>query len=163
MVKRVNRLIGDPPERRKRTVEKRIWPKRTRIMVFGTFDGLHLGHLNLFKQARRLAKRSFLIVSIARDKNVFKIKGKYPYNDERKRMALIKESRVVDKVILSGIKNHIPHIIKIHPDVIALGYDQKAYVKNLKKDLSKKGISVKVVRLKPYKEKIYKNRLLNGS
>ena len=46
------------------------------------------------------------------------------------------------------------------PDIIALGYDQKEYVKNLKKDLKNKGISVKVVRLKPYKEKVYKNHLL---
>ena len=42
---------------------------------------------------------------------------------------------------------------KEKPDVIALGYDQKAYIKNLKKDLKNKGISVKIIRLKPYKEK----------
>ena len=41
-------------------------------MVFGTFDGLHKGHLNFFKQAKKLAQKSFLIVSIARDLNVLK-------------------------------------------------------------------------------------------
>ncbi len=131
----------------------------TRIMVFGTFDDLHEGHLNFFQQAKKLAKKSFLITSIARDKNVFKIKGKYPHKNERARMLLVKKCKLVDKVILSGVKNHIPHIIKEKPDIIALGYDQKAYVQNLKKDLKNKGISVKIVRLKPYKEKIYKNHL----
>ena len=129
-------------------------------MVFGTFDGVHKGHLNFFKQAKKIAKESFLIVSVARDRNVLKIKGRLPFLGEKKRTTLIKKYRIADKVVLSGAKNHIPHIIKERPDVIALGYDQKAYVKDLKKDLKNKGILVKIVRLKPYREKIYKNNLL---
>lgn len=145
--------------------------KKTKIMVFGTFDGLHQGHINFFKQARalkslvpgqakNLIKNSFLIVSIARDKNVLRIKGKYPDKNERARMALVKKCKLVDKVVISGIKNHLPHIVKMLPDIIALGYDQKAYIQNLKKDLKNKGILVKIVRLKPFKEKIFKNCLL---
>ncbi len=133
-------------------------------MAFGTFDGLHKGHLDFFRQAKNCAKDSFLIVSVARDKNVLKIKGHYPSLNERKRLALvkklIKKSRLVNKVVLAGAQDHIPHIIKERPNIIALGYDQKTYVKNLKKDLKNKGIIVKIARLKPYKEKIYKSRLL---
>jgi FAD synthetase len=131
-----------------------------KIMVFGTFDGLHQGHLNFFKQARNLHQFPFLIVSIARDKNVLKIKGKYPNLSEQARMILVQKCKLVDRVVLSGIKNHIPHIARMRPDIIALGYDQWAYVKNLKKDLKNKGILVKIVRLKPFKEKVYKNHLL---
>lgn len=131
-----------------------------KIMVFGTFDGLHPGHLNLFKQAKNLSKSSFLIVSIARDSNVFKIKGRKTRLSEKSRVELVKNSKIVDKVVLSGVKNHLPHILKESPEIIALGYDQKAYVKNLKKDLKQAGLVVKIVRLKPYKEKIYKNTLL---
>jgi cytidyltransferase-like protein len=134
--------------------------KHTKVMVFGTFDGLHKGHLNFFRQAKNFIKNSFLIVSIARDKNVFRIKGKYPDKNEKERMYLVQDCKLVDKVILSGIKKHIPHIKKENPDIIALGYDQKAYVKNLKKDLKDRGVLVKIIRLKPYKEKIYKNHLL---
>lgn len=132
-------------------------------MVFGTFDGLHPGHLNFFKQARKLVPNPMLIVSLARDKNVLKIKGRRPVYGEKKRLRLVKNCPLVDKVVLSGLKNHIPHIVKENPDIIALGYDQKAYVKNLKKDLENKGKKnklVKIVRLLPYKEKIYKNNLL---
>lgn len=134
--------------------------KKVKIMVFGTFDGLHDGHFNFFKQARKMSAKPFLIVSVARDRNVFKIKGKFPLFNEKKRMFLVKECKLVDKVVFSGVKNHIPHIIKESPDIIALGYDQKAYVKNLKKDLKNKGIIVKIARLKPFKENIYKNNLL---
>lgn len=141
-------------------VEKNPRARREKIMVFGTFDGLHKGHFNFFKQAKKLSKNPFLVVSIARDKNVYKIKGATSILNEKKRFALVNSSKLVDRVVLSGIKNHLPHILKEKPDIIALGYDQKAYVKNLKKDLKNKGLNVKVVRMQPYKEKIYKNKLL---
>lgn len=134
----------------------------TKVMIFGTFDGVHKGHLNFFTQARNLAKNSYVIVSIARDVNVKKIKGKLPFNNEKKRKLLVQKSKLVHKVVLSGLKNYIGHIKKELPDVIALGYDQKAYVKELKSNLNDKLKHVKIVRLKPYKEKIYKNSLLHA-
>jgi hypothetical protein len=42
---------------------------------------------------------------------------------------LIKEQKI-HKVVLSGVKNHLPHIVRECPDIIALGYDQNFYVKN---------------------------------
>lgn len=134
--------------------------KLIKIMVFGTFDGLHKGHIHFFNQAKNIVKNSFLIVSIARDKNVLKIKGKLPILNEIDRMNLVEECNLVDKIVLSGLKNHIPHIVKENPKIIALGYDQKFYVKNLKKDLKNKGILVKIIRLKPYKKNLFKNHLL---
>lgn len=136
--------------------------KITKIMLFGTFDGLHQGHLNLFKQARFLAEKSYLIVSIARDKNVFKIKKAFPDLSEKQRLNLLKKSKLIDKVVLGSVDKYLEHIIKEKPEIIALGYDQKAYVKNLEKDLKNKGFLVKIKRLKPYKEKIYKNHLLKN-
>ena len=138
-------------------MEKRL---PTRIMIFGTFDGVHPGHLNFFRQARKLSKNSLLIVSIGRDQNVLRVKGKLPRKNEKLRFKLVKKTRLADKVVLGGTKNHIPHILKEKPDIIALGYDQKNYIKNLKNELKKRGLKVKIVRLKPYKEKIYKNHLL---
>jgi len=135
--------------------------KQTKIMIFGTFDGLHKGHLNFFKQAKNFIKNSFLIVSIARDKNVLRIKKRKPLLGEKERFALVKRCDLVDKVILAGKVNYLAHILKEKPDIIALGYDQKAYVKDLKKDLKNKGILIKIIRLKPYKKKIYKNHLIN--
>ena len=133
---------------------------KVKILVFGTFDGLHKGHLDFFKQARKLAERPFLIVSVARDKNVKRIKGQAPKLGEEKRLALIKKCILVNRAVLAGLENYLPHILKESPNIIALGYDQKAYVKNLKKDLKNKGLIVKIMRLKSYKEHIYKNHLL---
>ena len=129
-------------------------------MLFGTFDGLHQGHLNLFKQARRIEKKSFLIASIARDINVFKIKGHKPLFNQKDRLNLVKKCELVDKVILAGKTNYLSHILKEKPNIIALGYDQKAYVKNLKEDIKRNNLDIKIIRLKPYKEYIYKTHLL---
>jgi len=129
-------------------------------MVFGTFDGLHKGHLNFFQQAKNLVKNSYLIVSVARDCNVKKIKGRKPDLNEKERFNLIQKNKIVDKAVLAGKNNYLTHIKKECPDIIALGYDQKAYVKNLKKDLKSQRILIKVIRLKPYQAHIYKNHLL---
>ena len=126
-------------------------------MVFGTFDVLHKGHLNFFKQARSLSNFPYLIVSVARDVNVKKIKGQNPKNGERKRRAVIKNCYLVNKAVLGGKVGYLPHILKEKPAIIALGYDQRAYVKGLKRELAKKGLKVKIKRLKSYKPKVFKS------
>ena len=131
-------------------------------MVFGTFDGLHKGHENFFQQARVLARpaKPFLIVSVARDKNVKRIKGRKPSLNEKQRLRKLKKHPLVSKALLGDLGNHIPHIIKQEPDLIALGYDQKHYVKGLRSTLKAKGLKVKIVRLKSYHPEKFKSSII---
>ena len=85
-----------------------------KVMVFGVFDLLHPGHLNFLIQARELGDK--LIVSIARDLNVFKIKGQRPVHGERQRLEALTLLPVVDKVVLGGLRDPWPHIVKEKPD-----------------------------------------------
>ena len=133
-----------------------------RIMVFGTFDLIHPGHRNFFKQAKALAKNAYLIVSIARDKNVLRIKKYLPGNKQSVRKANIAQLPEVDEVMLGGSQDHLPHIIKARPDIIALGYDQTAYVDDLKAELKEAGLKTKIVRLKPHKPHIYKTSIIKN-
>lgn len=130
---------------------------KTKVMAFGTFEFFHKGHENFLKQARKLAKDVFLIVSIARDKNVKKIKGFYPYYNERQRLNNLKKSNIADKVALGSLSNYLAPILREKPEIIALGYDQKVFTKNLKNILAEKGLDVKVVRLKAFKPKVFKS------
>ncbi len=134
--------------------------QQIKIMVFGTFDFLHKGHLDFFKQARKLAKNPFLIVSIARDSNVNKIKGKKPILSEKKRAQEVKSTGLVDKVVLGGKSSYLPHILKEKPNIIALGYDQSAYTENLQTSLMDKGLAVVIKRLKAYNPHLYKSSIL---
>lgn len=129
-----------------------------RVMVFGTFDILHPGHINFLEQARKLG--DFLIVSIAREKNVKRIKGRRPYHSEKERKELLSSLKFVDKVAVGANKDYLNHIIKQKPDVIALGYDQKYYTDKLKEKLAQRGLKVKIVRLKSYKPNLYKSSKL---
>ncbi len=129
-------------------------------MVFGTFDLLHKGHIHFFKQARKLVKDPFLIVSVALDINVKKIKGQKPVTNQNMRMHTVSQIPLVDKVVLGASKDYLSHITKEKPNIIALGYDQEAYTENLVSKLRKRGLDVEVIRLKPFKHEVYKSTLL---
>ena len=118
-------------------------------MVFGAFDILHPGHLDFLKQAKKLGR--YLIVSVARDKNVKKVKGVAPVFSEKERLQNIRALKIVDRVVLGGISDPMPHIKKEKPDVIALGYDQGDYLDNLQ------DLKIKTVRLKAFKPGAYKS------
>lgn len=138
--------------------------KKIRIMVFGTFDIIHEGHANFFKQARALADDPYLIVSVARDSSVARIKAARPRNSESIRLAKIEKHPLVDKAILGDAKGYIGHIRANMPDIIALGYDQEGeYVENLENDLKRAGLSVKVVRMKAFQPEKYKTSKLGAS
>lgn len=126
-----------------------------KVILFGTFDIIHKGHLNLFWQARKLG--NYLIAVVARDKTVQEVKGRSPRHNEKERVKLIRASGLAEKVVLGNLKNKYAVIKKYQPGIIALGYDQKFLVDNLKKKLKEfKLIKTKIVRLKAYKPKIYK-------
>lgn len=140
--------------------KNKVLTRPIKVLVFGTFDMVHKGHRNLFAQARQLAGEVKLIVSIARDKNVLRIKGRAPRKTEQQRLQMVKKLPEVDSVVLGGVREHMPHIIRLKPDIIALGYDQRAYVSGLRAELKAAGLSTKVVRLKPYLPEKFKTSLL---
>lgn len=121
-----------------------------KVMCFGAFDGLHPGHLDFFKQARKYG--DFLIVSVGTDRNVERIKGKAPLFDQKERLDLVSAVGIVDRVILGAEEDFYAEIKKYSPDVICLGYDQWASEQEVREELDRVGLSkTKVVRLKPHK------------
>lgn len=125
------------------------------VMVFGTFDILHPGHLDFFRQAKKYGDR--LIVVVARNVNVKKIKGRFPRFSERIRLKNVKKIKLVDEAIFGDEKDFFKVIRKKKPDVICLGYDQKMKALDLKRKLKRMRLETKVFRLKAYKPRIYKS------
>jgi len=128
------------------------------VIVFGTFDLLHLGHLALFRQAKK--QGDYLIAVVARDKTVLEVKHKSPRDNERERVRKIKTSGLVDKVILGNLRDKYSSIKKYRPQIIALGYDQRFLTDDLAEKLQEFKIKAKIVRLKSYKPSIYKTSKL---
>lgn len=146
-------------------------------MVFGTFDIFHPGHADFFKQACQYGDR--LIVVVARDETVKKIKGKLPENNEKKRLEKVQRSELVDKAVLGRplqnintcevIKKENEHkgqyeiIREYNPDVICLGYDQKFFTEKLQENLSEFGLDkTEIVRLKSFNSEKYKSSKLKN-
>lgn len=126
-----------------------------KAMMFGTFDIIHPGHINLIIQAKKISNN--IIVVIARDINVNKIKNRLPINNENVRLENVKELSLANKVIL-GDTNDVYKVIKIHrPEIIFLGYDQIEFTNNLKQRLDNFGLhGTEIIRLKSFGPKIYK-------
>lgn len=127
-------------------------------MAFGTFDVYHKGHENYLRQAKKLGE--YLVVVVARDKNVLRIKKQETKNKEQKRKKILEESGLADEVVLGDLKDKYKIIEKYRPSVIALGYDQKVYLVELKEKLKEFEINAKIVRLKSFKPEIYKSSKL---
>ncbi|MDP3965386.1 MAG: riboflavin kinase [bacterium] len=140
---------------------KKFFEDFQRIMVFGTFDIVHEGHADLFRQARALASNPYLIVSVARDTVAERIKGMKPRNSEEARRTAVARHALVDEAVLGDEEGYIGHIRTNMPDIIALGYDQKGeFVENLEQDLHDAGMETRVVRLAAFKPEVYKTSKL---
>lgn len=144
MISNVSKEIENP-EISKSNRKKKI------AVTAGTFDLLHPGHYNTLKFAKSLADE--LIVIIARDKTVEKIKGRKPIIPEEQRVMMVEALKPVDKVILGSLNDKLEPILKIKPDVIVLGPDQTTYkVEELKKQLKEYGLNPEVVKVEEYVE-----------
>lgn len=131
-----------------------------KVIVFGTFDTLHPGHRSFLKQAKKLGE--YLLVVIARDIHVERAKSKSALKDERQRVAQIRSLRLADRVILGSKTHNFFQTIRTYEiDMIALGYDQKPRIAELKKDLRRHRLhQIKIVRLRSLKPEIYKSSKL---
>lgn len=79
---------------------RRSFKKYNRVMVFGVFDRFHPGHLAFLEQAARQAME--LVVVVARDSVVFRLKKKRPFHDENLRIKNLRKVRGVTRVVRGG-------------------------------------------------------------
>ena len=136
--------------------------KGNKVLTFGTFDIFHKGHEFYLKEARKHGNT--LNVVVAMDSTVKQIKGKYPLNNELKRLAKIKSLDYVDNAFLGHEEDKYKIIEEIRPDIICLGYDQQSFNNNLKNILKKRGLNPKNVKFeKAFKPELYKTSKLKPS
>lgn len=97
------------------------------VMVSGGFDPVHIGHVRLFKEAKKLGDE--LVVYINND-NWLKVKKGYVFMPDYERKEIIEEFEAVDRVIISS---HVENtddmsvcmgLIKIRPHIFANGGDR---------------------------------------
>jgi FAD synthetase len=134
-----------------------------RVIAFGTFDTLHPGHTSFLKQAKKLG--DYLLVVVARDVFVQRAKSRQPLHSELKRLKQIKKLGIADKAILgSRVHNWFRTLRSNKIDLIALGYDQKPPIKELKQKLRLHRLgNVKIVRLRSLRPEVYKSSKIGNT
>jgi cytidyltransferase-like protein len=119
------------------------------VMTGGTYDILHVGHLFTLEQARFLG--DVLVVVLATDKNVKRLKNRLPTNTLEDRVQILENVKSVDAVVKGSETDFMSTVDLIDPDIIALGYDQADEEKSLYNAVSERGHShIKIIRLQKY-------------
>src|SRR3989344_4107394 len=110
-------------------MNKKSSPQKTKkvIMVSGGFDPVHIGHVRLFNEAKKLGDE--LVVVINND-HWLKLKKGYVFMPEHERKEIIEAFEAVDIVLLSSHKKNTKDISiskdlkSLRPHVFAKGGDR---------------------------------------
>jgi D-beta-D-heptose 7-phosphate kinase/D-beta-D-heptose 1-phosphate adenosyltransferase len=101
------------------------------VMVSGGFDPVHIGHVRMFEEAKKLGDE--LVVVINND-NWLHFKKGYAFMPEADRKEIIESFRVVDKVLLTSHEPNTNDITVcrelelLRPHIFANGGDRKENV-----------------------------------
>lgn len=98
----------------------------TKVIVNGTFDILHLGHLRLLEYARA-HPQSYVYVLIDSDRRVKELKGPdRPVHNEYERASFLFALKAVDRVdVFDSDQELIEYIKNFDPDVMVKGSDYR--------------------------------------
>ena len=125
---------------------------KKKVLIAGTFDILHPGHIFLINEAAKLGD---VYVIVAMDKNREVYSGEVPIVPEQQRLEVMKSLKNVKDAKLGRHDNDTLKTVEdIYPDIILLGPDQKFSVDRLQKALKLKGMNqIEVLRLEKFYDK----------
>lgn len=129
---------------------------KKKVMIAGTFDIIHPGHIFLINEAAKLGK-VYVIVSTDKNREIYA--GEPPIVPQEQRLEVVKNLKNVKKAVLGRSDNNTLKTVKnINPDIILLGPNQKYDMDTLKKDLTAIGLDhIEVKRLELFYDKFELN------
>lgn len=131
-----------------------------RVLVFGTFDLLHPGHLALLSEA---ARHGEVTVSLTPDALCRLYKGKSACHSFAVRSRRLQRLRQVKQVIASDTKPESFMVLQQQkPDVIVLGHDQKNLKIMLQKRIQALQLPCRIVVAPAYRQNLYHGALLTS-
>ena len=99
-------------------------PSRKKVLVTGSFDWLHSGHIRFFEEASELGD---LYVAVGHDENIRLLKGEgHPMFPQDERVYMVQAIRFVAHTLLTsgrGWMDAAPEIAQIRPDIYVVNED----------------------------------------
>lgn len=102
--------------------------KKVVVAVSGGMDPIHIGHIRLIQEAKKLGDK---LVVILNDDNWLKKKKTHIFMHQKERKEIIESIDGVDKVVITGHPRNpkdmsvVKEILKLKPDIFANGGDRK--------------------------------------
>lgn len=127
-------------------------------LVFGSFDGLHEGHIALLTFAKE--QGGDLHVALATDSAIRTLKKVQSAHDFEARKKTLLETGLITSVIASEPGDDYACISTLTPSQIILGYDQEALRIHLLEWLKEHKLSVQVITAPAHYPERYKTSLL---
>ncbi|MBB3322576.1 MULTISPECIES: adenylyltransferase/cytidyltransferase family protein [unclassified Atlantibacter] len=92
------------------------------VITFGTFDVLHIGHINILQRAKAYGDR--LVVGVSSDALNFSKKQRNPVYPEFERTSIIAALNCVDEVFIEeSLELKAEYIKKYKADILIMGND----------------------------------------
>ncbi len=139
--------------------------KVNKVLVFGTFDGIHGGHIHFLNEAKKLAgEKGDLYISVASDESILTRKQREPERKAAARIKDVKELNITKNVSLGDkVLGNWSAVKKIKPDIIALGYDQQGLGEALKKVTTLTGVKFVTKYISAFKPEKFHSSILKKS
>jgi len=130
------------------------------VVATGVFEILHPGHLQYLEDAKKLGDR--LIVIVATD-DIASRRKRRPVISEKQRLHMVRALKPVDDAILGGEGDMYDTIVKLAPDVLAIGPDQEFDEHEIRRELEVRGLKTRVVRVRRYWDAgLHSSRIIVG-
>ena len=124
------------------------------VLAAGVFDLLHYGHIRYLEESKKAGgPDAKLIVIVARDETVRKLKGHDPILPEDQRRAVIEALKVVDEALLGYEEMDLVRVIQqIQPDIVVMGHDQQSIKSQVEKVNQVLNANIEVYQMKQFGE-----------
>lgn len=111
----------------------------------GVFDLFHIGHLNLFRQAKEYCE--ILIVGVNSDELVCQYKGRHAIINENERRDIVESIRFVDKAVIVTTLDKKDALEKYKFDVVFIGDDWQGSERWTQTEADMNDVGVEVIYL----------------
>jgi len=126
----------------------------TTVLAAGVFDLLHYGHIRYLEEAKKAGgPGARLVVIVARDETVKRLKGTDPVIPEDQRRAVIEALKVVDEALLGFEDLDLDRVLQqVKPDIVVVGHDQEAIKAQVEKINKARELKIELVQAHQFGE-----------
>ena len=132
--------------------------KKSTVLVFGTFDLLHPGHVYFLTQAARYGS---VVVALTLDELCQYYKGNPALKEFAvRKQRLLQLAPIKEVTPADDQPGHFGVVDRVAPDVVVLGYDQLTLVKALRRRWLSLRTHPRLIELGPYRIHLYQSSRL---